>query len=201
MRILPVSLIQNQPLIEHFPVQQNIRSVDPDLPHGKIRADMIRLHAIYQHPKRDVIQSRILRSPLPNTPLHAADGRMEYICARLYTATQHRSPRPADLCAIKADLRLNLNAPVLPVLRNRYVTDQLQRRICQKRRHFYLFQMNFRYILHPDHLPDTGRLHIPASKTVLHPSLLAPRLLRIKGILHLHCDLIFSILHKLRNIK
>ena len=61
--------------------------------------------------------------------------------------------------------------------------------------------MNLRDIFQPDRLPDTGRLHIPAAKAVLHPALFAARLLWIKGILHLHYDLIFFGLYKSRDIK
>ena len=138
MRILPVALIQNQPLIKHFPVQQNIRTVDPDLSHGKIGAGTVRFFSVHKHTEPDIIQGRILRCPLPDTPLHAAERRMKYICARFHASAKHSHPCPADLNTVKGDLCLNLNTAISSLFRKRHIISQLQRRIRQKRSHFYL---------------------------------------------------------------
>ena len=126
MRILPVSLVQNQPLIKYSPVQQNIRTIDPDLPHGKIGADTVRFFSVHKHSKPDIVQCWILRCPLPDTPLHAAERRMKYICARFHASAKHSHPRPADLNTVKGNLCLDLDTAISSLFRKRHIISQLQ---------------------------------------------------------------------------
>lgn len=59
-------------------------------------------------------------------------------------------------------------------------------------RQLHPLQISLRHPFHPDRLPDSGCLHVPAGKILLHPALLAARLLPAEGILHADDNAIFS---------
>ena len=68
MRIFPVSLVQDQSLIKGSAVQQDIGSVNSDLPHTKIGADFILDLSFIKNPEGNVIQVRFLRRPSSHSP-------------------------------------------------------------------------------------------------------------------------------------
>ncbi|CCZ35826.1 putative uncharacterized protein [Firmicutes bacterium CAG:646] len=202
MRIFPISLIQNQPLINRTTVQQHIRTLNANISHGKIRTYRVRHFSLEHHFKLNIIQFRFFRRPRPYAPFQPEIIiPQEYIGSRLHMLRRnsrehfrHRYPFERNRCCHQKIFSHD-------TFRRLHLIFQIQSMTFHIRRHFHTFQMNLGNVLTPHRFPDTGCLHIPASKILIDPALLSSRLLHIKRIFHLHHQFIFSVPNYRSKIK
>ena len=206
MRILPVTLIQDQPLIQRMTVQEDIGTIDTDLSHGKIGTNGIENLAVRYNLKSDIIQIRALRAPGTNAPLHAAVGLaiglVENVDFRLCMVRSHNRHGLADEHITKGNSgNYHEISSSHCTFRSVDLILDLQCHIMKIRSHFHMVQTDLGYILCPDSLPDTGGLNVPTAEVLVNPALFSTGLLNVEGVLDLDGQLIFAILHKLCDIK
>ena len=206
MRILPVTLIQDQPLIQRMTVQKDIGAVNADLSHCKIGTNGIENLAVRYNLKSDIVQIRALRAPGTNAPLHAAVGLaiglVENVDFRLCMVRSHNRHGLADEHITKGNSgNYHEISSSHCTFRSVDLILDLQCHIMKVRGHFHIIQTDVGHILGPYGLPDTGGLNVPTAEVLVNPALFSTGLLSVEGVLDLDGQLIFAILHKLCDIK
>ena len=205
MRILPVTLIQDQPLIQRMTVQEDIGTIDTDLSHGKIGTNRIQNLTVSHYLKCDVVKIRALRTPGSYAPLHTTVGLAVCFVVNIHFCLHmiggHDRHGLADQHISKGNGSNHHKIFIEFTFRNIQLILKLQCHIMKIRSHFHMVQTDLGYILCPDSLPDTGGLNVPTAEVLVNPALFSTGLLSVKGVLDLDGQLIFAILHKLCDIK
>ena len=197
----PVTLIQNQSLVQRTAVQQNVGAVDADFSHGEIGSHFVQNLSLVHQAELNVIQVGLLRAPGLHGPLQAVRFLYGHIDFRLHMACHHGGVCPVDHHILEGNHRFHHQIPVHHALGSIYVVLQLQAVILQVGSHLYGIQADLRHILGPNGFPDTGSLHIPTSEILIDPALFSSGLLHIEGILHLHHQLIFPVMHQVGDVE
>ena len=205
MRILPVTLIQDQPLIQRMTVQEDIGTIDTDLSHGKIGTNRIQNLTVSHYLKCDVVKIRALRTPGSYAPLHTTVGLAVCFVVNIHFCLHmiggHDRHGLADQHISKGNGSNHHKIFIELTFRNIQLILKLQCHIMKIRSHFHMFQTDLGYILCPDSLPDTGGLYIPTTEILIDPALFSTGLLNIEGIFHFNDQFVLAILHKLCDIK
>ena len=205
MRILPVTLIQDQSLIQRMTVQEDIGTIDTDLSHGKIGTNRIQNFTVSHYLKCDVVKIRALRTPGSYAPLHTTVGLAVCFVVNIHFCLHmiggHDRHGLADQHISKGNGSNHHKIFIEFTFRNIQLILKLQCHIMKIRSHFHMVQTDLGYILCPDSLPDTGGLYIPTTEILIDPALFSTGLLNIEGIFHFNDQFVLAILHKLCDIK